>query len=127
MNALLHGHLPKPGDVVEHRKHDNAHNVGASPAVRAQRSGPQRVADGHEPFQGDGQRKVNGHGLRHHGYGVDDGCDQRVHPEVVHKEVAGARVNHRQPEQQDGRNDQHGVTPGQPDQQVVDRRLHLRS
>lgn len=40
--------------------------------------------------------------------------------------MAGGRVHDRQPEQQHGRDDQHGVAPGQADQQVVDGRLHLR-
>jgi len=40
--------------------------------------------------------------------------------------VSGGRVDDGQPEQQHGRDDQHRVTPGQADQQVVDGRLHLR-
>jgi len=126
VHALLDGHLPEPGDVVEDGERDGDDHVGAGPAVRAQGPGLQRVAHGHEPFQRDGQRQVHGHGLRDHGHGVDDGRDQRVHVEVVREQAAGARVDHRQPEQQDGRDDEHGVAPGQPDQQVVDGGLHLR-
>lgn len=126
VHALLHAHLPEPGDVVQHGEHDDGHDVGARPPVRAQRARLQRVAHGHEPFQRDGKRQVDGHGLRDHRYRVDDGRDQRVHLEVVVEQVVGARVDHGQPEQQYGRDDQHGVAPGQPDQQVVDGRLHLR-
>lgn len=75
VQALLYAHLPEPGDVVQHGEHDDGHDVGAGPAVRAQRTGPQRMAHGHETFQRDGEREVHGHGLRDHRYRVDDGRD----------------------------------------------------
>lgn len=123
--ALAHLDLPEPGEIVRYGEDDDGDHVAPGPAVRAQRPGLQRVADGHEPFQGDGQGQVHGHGLRDHRYGEDDGRDQRVHLVVVVEQVVGGRVDDRQPEQQYGRDDQHRVAPGQPDQQVVDGRLHL--
>jgi len=126
VHALLDGHLQEPGNVVEDGERYGGHHVGPGPAVRAQRPGAERVADGHEPFQGDGERQVHGHGLRDHRYRVDDGRDQRVHLKVVVKQVSGGRVDDGQPEQQHGCDDQHGVAPRQSDQQVVDGRLHLR-
>lgn len=79
VHALLDADLPESGDVVENGEHDDDDHVGAGPAVRAQGSGLKRVADSHEPLQGDGQRQVDRHGLRYHGYRIDDRCDQRVH------------------------------------------------
>lgn len=127
VHALLDAHLQEPGNVVEDSERDGGHHVGPGPAVSAQGPGAERVADGHEPLQGDGERQVNGHGLRNHRYGIDDGRDQRVHLEVVVEQVSGGRVDDWKAEQQNGRDDQHRVTPGQTDQQVVDGRLHLRS
>lgn len=125
VSALADLDLPEPGEVVRYGEDDDDHHVGPGPAVRAQRPGLQRVADGHEPFQGDGEGQVHGYGLRDHGYGEYDGRDERVHLVVVVEQMVGGRVDDRQPEQQHRRDDQHRVAPGQPDQQVIDGRLHL--
>jgi len=92
VHALVDADLPEPGDVVQYGEDDDDHDVGSGPAVGTQRTGLERMADGHEPFQGDGERQVHGHGLRDHGYRVDDGRDQRVHFEIVDEQVVGGRV-----------------------------------
>lgn len=56
VHTLLDAHLVEPRDVVQYSEHDDGHHISSSPAVRAQRAGPQRMAHGHESFQRDGER-----------------------------------------------------------------------